>query len=232
MTDWSAGAQELWPPGTCCAIVEFEEDCPGPCGKPSLFIVSRSDGDENFGGGGGTEEACEEHLADAVIGMVDGDESIRAVVTIRWDKTEAATAAGGQWPMTDLNVDGPHSPGRTAEAGNLFDDCSRFIVYATMGEKRGLEYPGDAYRLIADLYSATGRLPQACEQIGQFLAGQAERAGAYEARGRHPGDQVDLAIVYLAEAAGAAHRLTTALQAAQTAIAGLGIREDGEAEGS
>jgi hypothetical protein len=133
--------------------------------------------------------------------------------------------------MTDLNADGPHSPERTAEAGQLFDDCSRFIVYATMSEKGGLEYPGDAYRLIADIYLATGRLPQACEQIGRFLQAQAAREGACEAKGRHPGDQADLATVYLAEAAAAAHRLTSALQAAQTAIAGLGIREgDGQAE--
>jgi hypothetical protein len=128
--------------------------------------------------------------------------------------------------MTALNPDGPHSPKRTAEAGQLFDDCSRFLCYATMSEKRGLKYPGDAYKLIADLYSAAGRLPQACEQIGRFLIAQAASPDAYEARGRDPRAQADLAAVYLAEAAAAAHRLTTALQAAQTAIAGLGIRED------
>ena len=134
--------------------------------------------------------------------------------------------------MTDLNPDGPHSPERTAEAGRLFDDLSRFLVYATMPDKRGLEYPGDAYRLIADIYSATGRLPQACEQIGRFLAVQGRRVDAYEARGRNPGEQAALAAAHLVKAARAAHDLTAALQAAQTAIAGLGIREDGEADGS
>jgi hypothetical protein len=128
--------------------------------------------------------------------------------------------------VTDLNVDGPHSPERTAEVGQLFDDCSRFLVYATMREKGGLEYPGDAYRLIADIYSATGRLPQACEQIGQFLMAQGRRADAYEARGRNPAEQAAIGAARLAEAATAAHNLTRALQAAQTAIAGLGIRED------
>lgn len=132
--------------------------------------------------------------------------------------------------MTDLNVDGPHSPERTAEAGQLFDDCSRLLVYATMSDKGGLEYPGDAYRLIADIYSATGRLPQACEQIGRFLGVQAARGAAYEARGRDPGTQAAQAAAHLAEAASAAHALTAALQAAQTAIAGLGIQEDGDDE--
>ena len=128
--------------------------------------------------------------------------------------------------MTDLNVDGPHSPERTAEAGQLFDDCSRLLVYATMSDKGGLEYPGDAYRLIADIYSAVGRLPQACMQIGQFLHAQAAREGAYEAQGRDPAKCAALAAAHLSGAASAADTLTAALQAAQTAIAGLGIREN------
>jgi hypothetical protein len=128
--------------------------------------------------------------------------------------------------MMDLNPDGPHSPERTAEAGQLLDDCSRFLVYASMSEKRGLEYPADAYRLIADIYAATGRLPQACDQIARFLGAQTARDGVYEARGRDPREQAALAAAHLARAAGAAHALTAALQDAQTAIAGLGIRVD------
>lgn len=128
--------------------------------------------------------------------------------------------------MTDLNPDGPHNPERTAEAGQLFDDCSRFLCYATMPDSGGLEDPADAYRLIADIYAATGRLPQACEQIGGFLMAQGRRADAYEARGRNPGEQAAIAAARLADAATAARNLTRALQAAQTAIAGLGIRED------
>ena len=126
----------------------------------------------------------------------------------------------------DLNADGPHSPERTAEAGQLFDDCSRLLVYATMSDKGGLEYPGDAYRLIADIYSATGRLSQACEQLSRFLQEQAVRNGAYDARGGDPREQAALAGARLMDARAAAHTLTAALQAAQTAIAGLGIRED------
>lgn len=125
----------------------------------------------------------------------------------------------------DLNPDGPHTPERTAEAGQMLDDCSRFLVYASMSEVRGLEYPADAYRLIADIYAATGRLPQACDQIGRFLQAQAGRRAAYEARGRDPREQATLAAARLAEASATARALTAALQAAQTAIAGLGIRE-------
>ena len=128
--------------------------------------------------------------------------------------------------MADLNPDGPHSPERTAEAGQLMAEWARYLCYATMPDSGGLAYPADAYRLIAEIYAATGRLPQACEQSGRFLKAQAARRAAYEARGRDPGEQAALAAARLAEAAAAAHALTTALQAAQTAIAGLGIRED------
>ena len=55
------------------------------CRQVSRFQVSRSDGDQSYGTGGGAE-ACEDHLTDAVLGMVDGDEQVRAVVTVRWDK--------------------------------------------------------------------------------------------------------------------------------------------------
>jgi hypothetical protein len=64
------------------------------CTKPSRFCVSRSDGDQSYGTGGGTEEACEEHLADAVCGMVDGHEHIQAIVAIRWDRYEEVPDAG------------------------------------------------------------------------------------------------------------------------------------------
>lgn len=133
--------------------------------------------------------------------------------------------------MIDLNPDGPHSPARTAEAGQLFDDCSRFLVYASMSGKGGLEYPGDAYRLIADIYAATGRLSQACDQISRFLQAQAARPGAYEGRGRNPQAQATLAAERLVAASSAAHALTEALRGAQTAIAGLGIRDDERGDG-
>ncbi len=70
--------------------VDDAEDWIRPCGKPSRFVVARSDGDSSFGANGGSEEACEEHLADAVLGMVDGDETVSAVITIRWGEAEAS----------------------------------------------------------------------------------------------------------------------------------------------
>jgi hypothetical protein len=70
----------------CSAIVDHGgEDGIGPCGKPSRFVVERSDQDESYGVNGGSEESCEEHLAEAVTGMINGDAEITAIVTPRWD---------------------------------------------------------------------------------------------------------------------------------------------------
>jgi hypothetical protein len=125
----------------------------------------------------------------------------------------------------DLNPDGPHSPERTAEAGQLFDGCSRYLTYATMAGKGGVGYPADAYRLLGDLYAATGRLPQVCDQLVHFLRAQEATGHLYEARGLEVADQLALAEIHAEQAVRAARNLTTALQAVQADIAGLGVRE-------
>jgi hypothetical protein len=79
---------EFDPAITCATIVDDEEMGIGLCGEPSRFIVSRSDGDTSYGINGGSDESCEEHLADTVNGMVEGDVDVRAVVEIRWHKPE------------------------------------------------------------------------------------------------------------------------------------------------
>jgi hypothetical protein len=73
------------PGGSSIAICT--ERCTGyPCGAVSRFVVDRSDGDESFGWG----ESCEEHLAEVVSSMIDGDPAITAIVTVRWDAAEPA----------------------------------------------------------------------------------------------------------------------------------------------
>lgn len=129
----------------------------------------------------------------------------------------------------DLNPDGPHSPERTAEAGELLDEVSRFIAYATMPEKHGLEYPSDVYKILGELYSATGRLPQVCEQLGRFLEAQEATGRLYEARGREISVQRRMAASHLDDAGQHSAALTRALQRVQADIAGLGVKEDDDA---
>ena len=120
------------------------------------------------------------------------------------------------------NPGGPHSPRRTAQAGDLFDRLSRFLVYATMS-RDGVRTPGDAYVLLADVYLAAGRLPQLCGQLAEFLAGQAAAGRLRDDRGRDPAGQCALAAASLRQAAGHAAGLDAALQDAQRHIAGLAV---------
>lgn len=129
-------------------------------------------------------------------------------------------------PDINLNPDGPHSPELTAEAGQLLDDCSRFLTYATMGGKGGLKYPADAYRLVADLYSATGRFPQVCEQLARFLREHLAAGHLYDAKAGEPEEACADAAAHLEQAGKLAAALTRALQAVQADIAGLGVKEE------
>lgn len=76
---------------TCTAGVEveiddgFEFNAYEPCGKPSHYLVERSDGDESWGALGGAEEACGEHVGETIHGMMGGDDTLHAIVTPRWD---------------------------------------------------------------------------------------------------------------------------------------------------
>lgn len=53
-----------------------------PCGALSRFVVERDDHNPSYS----PAESCENHLAETVAGMADGDDKVRLIVTIRWDK--------------------------------------------------------------------------------------------------------------------------------------------------
>ena len=75
-------------------VCDFEDNCPCTCGectvrcdRPSWFTVARSDGDESYHEEPGRwPVACQEHLALTVVALMDGDDSITATVTVRWDQ--------------------------------------------------------------------------------------------------------------------------------------------------
>lgn len=126
---------------------------------------------------------------------------------------------------TELHPEGPHSPDYTSEVGSVLAEAVRVLNYATRDDAPGLQYPGDAYTLLGDLYTATGRLPQLLGQIRVFLdgwqaSGQLGAAGAADAT-----EQVSQAAASLTTAANFASSLTTVLQNAQNAISGLYVRE-------
>lgn len=81
------------------------------------------------------------------------------------------------------------------------------------------------YLLVGNLYTATSRLSQVCDQVGGFLGNQTVTRQLYDAKDRDPVDQVTRAQMNLSYAAMDARDLTARLRAAQTDIAGLGVRE-------
>ena len=121
----------------------------------------------------------------------------------------------------DLNPDGPHSPERTAEVAAIFDACSRFLVYATLGGAPGLDYPAEMYSLLGELYSATGRMQQLFGQLRVFLRAQAEAGNLGDRSGRDIHLSVSAACGALVAAGDASAALTSLLQEAQKEIAGL-----------
>jgi hypothetical protein len=126
----------------------------------------------------------------------------------------------------DLNPDGPHSPERTRVAGQVLDDVSRLLVYASMPGSGGMESPADAYRLLADLYTVTARLPEVCGYLERFLREQQATRPLYEAQGRDIAAQVERFAAHLHRAADAARAFTRAAQDAQADIAGIGVKEN------
>jgi hypothetical protein len=128
--------------------------------------------------------------------------------------------------MSDFNPDGPHSPDLTREAGNELGELVRFLNYATMGRAPGLDYPADVYTLLGNWAHAAGMMPQLAGQAAVFLSSQTDRPGLYDARGDHPGTQIVVAREALERAGQAAWALCRALQDAQNAIAGVGVRDD------
>jgi len=128
-----------------------------------------------------------------------------------------------------LSTLGPHSPDYTRKIAWSLAECVRVLNYATAsGADTGIAYPATAYEVLGALYTATGRLPQLLSQ----LSGRLERAteAGRLAEDRH-GDVI--AAVATAQealecAGGHIGAVTSALQAAQNAIAGLSMPDDDE----
>ena len=85
--------------------------------------------------------------------------------------------------------EGPHSREHTADPAACSTPAPGHHVRLDAGDASGLEYPGDAYSLVGDLYSATGRFPQVCDQLDEFTREQAASGRLYEAQGRDIGVQ-------------------------------------------
>lgn len=126
----------------------------------------------------------------------------------------------------ELHNDGPHSPEYTAKVADFMAECARTLNYCTRPGSDGLEYPGDAYALLANLHLGTGRLPQLLDQIARFLDAQLA-PGVTIADDQNPdvAAVIGAALVHLEYATRSANDLTARLREAQNAISGLHAKD-------
>jgi hypothetical protein len=125
-----------------------------------------------------------------------------------------------------LTPDGPHDSEGTRAIATGIDAAFRLLNYATSPEKNGLVYPSDVYSVLGELTTAIGKLPQALQQMSQFIGAQVADGAARENPhyGRHGGDAEaahgELAAT-VRQASGLATDLARLLGKAQSATAGL-----------
>ncbi|WP_051835683.1 hypothetical protein [Streptomyces sp. NRRL S-481] len=106
------------------------------------------------------------------------------------------------------------------DLANQAADAIRSLNHATQNAKGELNYPSDAYALVASLAQLTRRLPQSFEQISRFL-GALAKTGAVTADHGAPDDHLAEARSGLASAVLIAQTLTDHLDRAHSALGPL-----------
>lgn len=129
----------------------------------------------------------------------------------------------------ELRTDGPHNPEYTRQVAGALAEAVRVLNYATRDGAPGLEYPGDLYDLLGNLVAAISRFPQLTGQSKSFLATQAASGTLGESQGRDVTEQAAMAAFALGGAGALAEELAGVLQQAQNAIAGLYVKDVGDA---
>lgn len=128
-----------------------------------------------------------------------------------------------------LSTLGPHSPDYTRQVAWGMAECVRVLNYATgSSADEGIAYPATAYDVLGALYTATGRFPQLLSQLSGWLERAAEAGVLAEDRHGDVIAAVATAQEALARAGGQIAAVTSSLQGAQQAIAGLCMPDDGE----
>lgn len=98
----------------------------------------------------------------------------------RWDPGVDVEALVG----TFWNIDGPHSPERTASAALAVDQLTRYLAHATFPGRGAVTLPhgGDVYRQVGEWRSTIGRLQQVLEQLARRAGELAEDPTLYDDR--------------------------------------------------
>jgi hypothetical protein len=131
----------------------------------------------------------------------------------------------------DARLDGPHAAGHTTAAADLAAEAIRYLNYATGSHRdAGLEYPADAYEVAASLSRALWCMPQALDQLGDWLRAQAAAGLLGTDDGTDPAERVEQASALLAAAGGYAAEAGRLLDATMNALATVNGRGPNRAE--
>ncbi len=134
-------------------------------------------------------------------------------------------------PLDVTQVDGPHSPERTAAAARLIADAVRFLNYATLPASNapGISYAGDVDDVLGSIHGAAGGLQQTFGQLAECLRDDLATGRLRMARGRPNADDPAAAVEYasagLAEAARICGGLRMALEMVRRTTAGMYLEE-------
>lgn len=125
-----------------------------------------------------------------------------------------------------VTPDGPHDRERTRAVAEGIDAACRLLNYATSPEKHGLAYASDVYSVLGSLSAAVNKLPQALNQMIQFINVQVVEGTVRENPhyGKHNGDAEAAYAAMLGalrNAVGAAGDLERWLCEGRSAISGL-----------
>ena len=129
---------------------------------------------------------------------------------------------------------GPHHHEQTRAIAEALSETARLLNYATLPGNGGLRYPSDVYSVLGSLAGMTRILPQALEQVADWIAAEVSAGRAQENPhyGPYRGDAAAAATALrsvLAEAARTANQLGGLLDEGQTAVRGLeSARQDDE----
>jgi hypothetical protein len=127
----------------------------------------------------------------------------------------------------DLDPDAAPSPERTLQLAEALPEIVRTLNHQTRHHE-ALRDPSDADRLLREISTAAGRLPQLLEQATRWLEKEQE-AGRIEMTGRrYPGSDlaVNVARLHLEMAAGDARHLQNSVDAALSVTCEMAAAED------
>jgi hypothetical protein len=125
----------------------------------------------------------------------------------------------------DLNTGTPPSPERTRQLAETFAELARVMNHTTMHHE-ALAEPSDADRVVRELSSAAGRLPQLLGQIGAWLELEQDAGRIQAARGEDTVMAVIAARLRLERAGQIAAELQETLDDAASVTSTLAVRHE------